>query len=102
MYEYIKTADLYESAYYLLNGARIDAIEGLPVNKDFACQITLKGEDLLSKQGLYLQGNAEVNLFQFRRAYSQVLSCLSEAKRSIKKQLSEEKRQSEKAAAHES
>ena len=82
--ESITTADFYEASYYLVNNCSIESIQCLPVNGRTACQFSFTGEHLGGLQINYFQGNAEVNLLQFRRAYGQINSYAYEAKKKWK------------------
>ena len=90
----VKTCDLYEGSYYLLNGCELEAIEGLKVNGSVTCRLTVTGANLAHLQYEYLQGKAAANLFQFRRAYSQLSFLVQKAKKKFKNQLKQESQQS--------
>lgn len=90
----VTTCDLYEGSYYLLNGCELEAIEGLKVNGSVTCRLTVTGESLAHLQYEYLQGKAQANLFQFRRAYSQLSSLVLKAKKKFKNQLKQESQHS--------
>ncbi len=82
----VQTTDLYEASYYLLNGCFIDTIQCLPVNGKNLSQFSFEGPDLTKLQLSWFQGNAEVNLLEFRRAYSQINSFSYDAKKKWKQQ----------------
>ena len=86
----IATCDLYEGAYYLLGGSELEAIEGVKVNGALTCRLTFRGDNLNELQLSYLQGQAQANLFQFRRAYSQLSALVQKAKKKFKNQLKQE------------
>ena len=86
----VTTFDLYEGTYYLLNGCELEAIEGLKVNGSITCRLTFSGDNLNTLQLNYLQGQAEANLFGFRRTYSQLSSLVLKAKKKFKNQLKQE------------
>jgi hypothetical protein len=83
----VTTFDLYEGAYYLLNGCELEAIEGLKLNGELTCRMSFSGVKLNSLQLTYLQGEAAANLFVFRRTYSQLASLVGKAKRKLKSEL---------------
>jgi hypothetical protein len=87
MSEQIVTADVYESCFYLLAGCSIEAVEGIPVNGKINCRLRFTGPEILQKQAEYFSGKAQVNLFELRRAYSQVCGWIAEAKRKINREL---------------
>ena len=85
----VTTCDLYEGAFYLLNGCELEAIEGLKVNGSVTCRLTLSGVDLNALQITYLEGRAEANLFRFRRTYGQLSALVQKAKRKFRNRLKE-------------
>lgn len=76
---------IYESCYYLCNGAKIDSIEIVKSNKRQLAYLTISGVPQ-SCQADYLNGRAMVNLFDFRRFYQHVQSHISMAKAKAKKE----------------
>ena len=90
MEDQVSTCDLYEGTYYLLNGCELEAIEGLKVNGAITCRLTFSGDELNRLQLSYLQGQADANLFEFRRAYSQLSSLVLKAKKKFRNQLKQE------------
>jgi hypothetical protein len=54
----VTTCDLYEGAYYLLNGCELEAIEGLNVAGELTCRMSFSGRRLEALQLVYLQGPA--------------------------------------------
>ena len=90
MEDQVSTCDLYEGPYYLLNGCELEAIEGLKVNGAITCRLTFSGDELNRLQLSYLQGQAGANLFEFRRAYSQLSSLVLKAKKKFRNQLKQE------------
>ena len=44
--ETITTCDLYEGSYYLLNDCEIEAIEGLRIDGEVTCRLTIIGAEL--------------------------------------------------------
>ena len=85
----VKTADMYESAYYLLNGCEIEAIEGRNFNGRLLCDLTFSGESIEELQREYFQGRANVDLLSFRRSYTRLMNCLSDAKKKLKREMGE-------------
>lgn len=86
----INTTDLYEAAFYLTLGAEITAIEAFSVNRKATCRLYLSGNDIAEAQAKYFQGKASVNLFEFRRAYQQVASYITDAKKELKRKQAHE------------
>lgn len=93
----IVTCDLYEGTYYLLGCCELEAIEGVKVNGVLTCRLTFSGENLNQLQLSYLQGQASANLFQFRRAYSQLAALVQKAKKKFRNQLKQEAQQEARA-----
>jgi hypothetical protein len=87
MQNQIVTADVYESCFYILRGCTLVVVEGIPVNGKINCRLKFTGEDILKIQAEYFSGKASVNLFEFRRTYSQVCSWIQQAKKQLKHQL---------------
>jgi len=83
----VSTSDLYEGAYYLLSNCELVAIEGLVVNGQVTCRLSFNGSRLPELQAKYFGGKTEVNLFLFRRAYSQIVQHVNEAKKKMKAEL---------------
>ena len=81
----INTTDIYEAAFYLIKKAEIKAIEGFPVNSKIVCRIYMESPQISGLQALYFQGRAEVNLFEFRRAYQQISAYMNDARKKLKK-----------------
>ena len=86
----VTTFDLYEGTYYLLGGCELEAIEGLKLNGEITCRMSFTGSQLEPLQLVYLQGRAEANLFEFRRAYGQLSSLVLRAKKKFKNQLKQQ------------
>jgi hypothetical protein len=83
----VTTCDLYEGAYYLLNGCELEAIEGMNVAGELTCRMSSTGRRLEALQLVYLQGRSEANLFEFRRTYGQLSALVLRAKKKFKNQL---------------
>ena len=88
--ENITTTDLYEGCYYLLNGCSLTAIEGRMLNGKISCEFTFEGDNVIAYQLSYFQSKAEVNLFQFRRAYGQMSSYVHNARKKFKNEKRQE------------
>lgn len=87
----VTTCDLYEGAFYLLNGCELEAIEGLKVNGSVTCRMSFSGVNLNTLQLTYLHGRAEANLFRFRRTYSQLSALVQKAKKKLKSRLKQQR-----------
>ena len=87
MQDQIVTGDVYESCFYILRGCTLVVVEGIPVNGKINCQLKFTGNNILKIQAEYFSGKASVNLFEFRRTYSQVCSWIQQARKQLKHQL---------------
>jgi hypothetical protein len=83
----VATTDVYESCYYLINTCQLEAIEGVPLNGEITCKLIFSGERITDLQADYFRGTASVNLFNFRRTYSQVCVYIQQAKKKLKAEL---------------
>lgn len=92
MHDVVSTGDIYECVYYVLGGCDLLAIEGVLVNGKVSCTLSFKGEDIARLQVEYFQGKATVNLFDFRRTYSQVNAWIAGARKQLKTDLEKKHR----------
>jgi len=82
MEDQIATKDLYEAAWYYLNGCRIEGIQCLEMDeKRPACFFSFRSDAVPPLQKAYLRQEAQVNLWQFRRAYAQLRDYVADAKK---------------------
>jgi hypothetical protein len=86
----VTTTDLYESVYYYLNACELIEITGVKVNGKVACELTFARPNIGSLQIAYLQGKAEVNLLDFRRAFGHINAWVHTAKKKFKNRLKNE------------
>jgi len=84
--ESIGTSDYYEAAWYLLSGCRIRTIVCTEVNGKVMSRFTFTGANLGPLQVAYFQGEARVNLLEFRRVYGQIKTWTHEAKKKYRKE----------------
>lgn len=80
----VRTSDLYEAAYYLERGCRLEAVEKVLVEgKRSECVFVVSHseEPLIWLMALWSRGQAEVNLTAFRSAYAQVSGYVHQSKR---------------------
>jgi hypothetical protein len=75
------TQDLYESAYLLTRGARIDSVESFYENGRLVCRFTFIGDEIQKAQQAYYNGQAEVNLWEFRRCFSRINALVGNARK---------------------
>jgi len=81
----VRTSDLYEAAYYLERGCKLEAVETVRLEAGkIECVFVIEREEepLVFLMARWSRGNTEVNLHAFRQAYSQVNAYVQRAKRS--------------------
>ena len=88
MTQKVITSDIYEAGYYLTLGAVIEKAELIEENKRKICVFTLTSEILNKAQTEYLNCNALVNLWEFRRCLTRVNSLVGSVKANDKKNAS--------------
>jgi hypothetical protein len=76
-----EATDLYEAAYLVVQGGRIEGVQCIPLSSSLGCTFTISGEGITAEQEEYQQKRAEVNLYAFRLAYTQVNGLMREAKK---------------------
>jgi hypothetical protein len=86
----VTTTDLYEAVYYYLNSCELIEITGVKVNGKVACELTFARSNIGELQVGYLQGKAEVNLLEFRRAFGHINAWVHTAKKKFKNRLKNE------------
>ena len=80
----VRTSDLYEAAYYLERGCRLDAVETVRVDAGAPnCVFVLSEAETLMAvlAARWSRGDTEVNLHAFRSAYNQVAGYVHRMKR---------------------
>jgi hypothetical protein len=80
-YPALKSSDLYECAYYFSNGCTVKDIEIVEENKKELCFLYMTGNEILTLQQNYFKSQANINLFDFRRAYNRLMNLISLAKK---------------------
>jgi hypothetical protein len=80
-YPVLKSADLYECAYYFSYGCTVKDVELVIENKKELCFLYMTGEAILTLQQDYFKSTALVNLFDFRRSYNRLMNIVALAKR---------------------
>jgi hypothetical protein len=76
-----EVTDLYEAAYLVLKGGRLEEVACIPLSSSIACKFTFSGEHLSQARESYQKKEAVVNLYAFRGAYTQVNGFMHEAKK---------------------
>ena len=83
----VVTSDLYEACFYLVHGCDLKSIEGNLVGGEIICRMSFTSPKLEELQTTYLHGQAEINLFQFRRAYRELTTTVMRTKKKAKELL---------------
>jgi len=81
----VRTSDLYEAAYYLERGCRLDAVETVKVEAGSpTCVFVLSEQSesfLVALAARWSRGHTDVNLHAFRSAYAQLSGYVHRMKR---------------------
>ena len=88
----VEVTDLYEAAYLLVQGGRIEGVTCIPLSSSLGCTFTIGGEGLEGEQERYRRKEAAVNLYAFRGAYTQVNGYMHEAKKAFERERRQAKR----------
>ena len=83
----VSTCDLYEASYYLINQCSLEGVETLLFGKKLTCKMFFKGTYIYDLRETYLKGDSNVNLTNFREAYSKLLQTTYFAKKEHNKNL---------------
>ena len=75
--------DLYEAAYLILSGCKVEEVTCIPVSESLSCRLVFSGSGLAAAQRVFTARQAVVNLDDFRRAYGQVNGYVHQAKKSF-------------------
>jgi hypothetical protein len=75
--------DLYEAAYLILSGCKVEEVTCIPVSESLSCRLVFSGPGLDAAQRVFTARQAVVNLDDFRRAYGQVNGYVHQAKKSF-------------------
>jgi hypothetical protein len=84
--EHADIADLYEAAYLVTEGCRVEGVRCIPLSKSVGCSFTVSGESIEGKRETFQEKRAVVNLYAFRSAYTQVNGYLVEAKKAYERE----------------
>ena len=79
--ERVEVTDLYEAAYLVTEGGRIEGVQCIPLSQSLGCCLTVAGEGLSQRRETFQLKQAAVNLYTFRNAYTQVNGLVHEAKK---------------------
>jgi hypothetical protein len=78
----VQVTDLYQASYYLLSGCELVGIECIPTGGAVSCRLNFRGPDLANLAQRWWDKEAQVMLWDFRSAYSQINSYVHQAKKS--------------------
>lgn len=84
--EQLEVTDLYEAAYLVASGGRIEGVKCIPLSSSVGCGFTITGNGLREQQEAFHQKAAQVNLYAFRCAYTQVNGYMHEAKKAFERE----------------
>ena len=84
--ECAEVSDLYEAAYLVVEGCRVEGVRCIPLSKSLGCSLAISGEGLESGREAFGGKRATVNLYAFRSAYTQVNGLVHEAKKAWEKE----------------
>ena len=82
----VEVTDLYEAAYLVTEGCRVEGVRCIPLSRSMGCCFTVSGPGIGSKQEAFQEKRATVNLYAFRSAYTQVNGYLVEAKKAYERE----------------
>ena len=82
----VEVTDLYEAAFLVTEGCRIEGVRCLPLSKSVGCSFTVSGEGIGTKREAFQEKKAAVNLYAFRSAYTQVSGYMVEAKKAYERE----------------
>jgi Mrp family chromosome partitioning ATPase len=80
----ITTTDIYEAAFYLIEGFKIEKVEIVNQNRKEMGKFSLSGDGIQKAQLVYFNGEASVNIMDFRRTYNQLTTLVGQAKRELR------------------
>ena len=84
--ESVEISDLYEAAWLLTEGCRIEGVRCIPLSRSVGCSFEVCGEGIGKKREAFHEKLAIVNLYAFRSAYTQVNGYLVEAKKAYERE----------------
>ena len=80
----ISTTDLYEACFYLIEGFKMEKVEIVNQNRKEMGKFILSGDGIQKAQLVYFNGEATVNVMDFRRTYNQLTTLVGQAKRELR------------------
>ena len=89
--ERVEVTDLYEAAYLLTEGGRVEGVRCIPLSASVGCCVIVSGPSLSPIRETFRRKEAVVNLSSFRNAYTQVNGLMHEAKKAWVKEQREKR-----------
>ena len=84
MSESVEVTDLYEAAYLVTEGGRVEGVRCIPLSSSsVGCCVTISAPSIVPKRETFHKKEAIVNLNSFRNAYTQVNGLVHEAKKAF-------------------
>lgn len=77
--ERVEVTDLYEAAFLVTEGGRVEGVRCIPLSTRVACCLTITAFE--GSREIFQRKEAFVNLAAFRNAYTQVNGLVHEAKK---------------------
>ena len=84
--EHADVTDLYEAAYLVTEGCRVEGVRCIPLSSSVGCCLSISGLSLPAGRETFHRKEAVVNLNAFRSAYTQVNGLVHEAKKAWEKE----------------
>ena len=87
--ERVEVTDLYEAAFLVTEGGRVEGVRCVPLSSSVGCCVTIStaasaaGNSLTHKRETFHRKEAVVNVAAFRNAYTQVNGLVHEAKKAF-------------------
>ena len=91
--ERVEVTDLYEAAWLVTEGGRVEGVRCIPLSSSVGCCLTIAAPALSPQRETFHKKEAVVNVAAFRNAYTQVNGLVHEAKKAFER----ERRQSREA-----
>ena len=81
--ERVEVTDLYEAAWLVTEGGRVEGVRCIPLSSSVGCCLTIAAPGIVPKREIFHRKEAVVNLSSFRNAYTQVNGLVHEAKKAF-------------------
>ena len=81
--ERVEVTDLYEAAWLVTEGGRVEGVRCIPLSSSVGCCLTIAAPVLSPQRETFHKQEAVVNLSSFRNAYTQINGLVHEAKKAF-------------------